>query len=133
MWDLLRRLGGQNYVKKKILITALTLLASAMILAGNYAAQADDKHDDSDQAAFKKNTLLLSRSEYAGTAATVTVGQTLPPGCVAKTVQVPVLPAFIAANGGAATTPVAVTCATATANGVYPGVFNNKNQTAVLA
>ena len=112
-------------MKKKILITALTLLASAMILAGNYAAQADDKHDDSDQAAFKKNTLLLSRSEYAGTAATVTVGQTLPPGCVAKTVQVPVLPAFVAANGGAATTPVAVTCATATANGVYPGVFNN--------
>jgi len=112
-------------VKTKILVTAVTLLASAMILAGNYAAQADDKHDDSDQAAFKKNTLVLSRSEYAGTAATVTVGQTLPPGCVAKTVQVSVLPAFLAANGGAATTPVAVSCGIAIANGTYPGVFEN--------
>jgi hypothetical protein len=46
-------------VKKKSLAVAVTLFASAMILAGNYAAQADDKHDDSDQAAFKKNTLPL--------------------------------------------------------------------------
>ena len=110
--------------KTRLLVTAMTLFASAMVLSGNYAVRADDKHD-SDHTAFKQDSLVLSRSVYEGTAATVTVGQTLPPGCVAKTVQVPVLPAFVAANGGAATTPVAVTCAKATANGTYPGVFGN--------
>ncbi len=73
----------------------MMLFASAMILAGNYAAQADDRHDsdndkhDSDHSEFKQGSLLLSRSVYEGTAATVTVGQTLPPGCVAKLCKCP--------------------------------------------
>ena len=50
-------------------------------------------------------------------AATVSVGQTLPPGCVAHTVVVPLL------AGGTAS--VKVKCATAVADGTYPTVFNN--------
>ena len=66
---------------------------------------------------FKPNSLVVSRSVYTGTASTVTVGQTLPPNCVAKTVTLPLL------TGGTAN--VKVTCATAVADGTYPTVFNN--------
>ena len=48
---------------------------------------------------------------------TVSVGQTLPPGCVAQTVALPLL------AGGTAS--VKVKCATAVADGTYPTVFNN--------
>ena len=73
--------------------------------------------DDHDRLRFKNNSLILSRSVYAGNAATVTPGQTLPPGCVAGTVTLPLL--------GGGTTTVKVKCATATADGTYPIVFNN--------
>ena len=72
---------------------------------------------DEDFFLFIPDTLVLSRSVYAGNAATVTVGQTLPPGCVAGTVRVPLL------AGGTAN--VKVTCGTAVADGTYPTVFNN--------
>src|SRR5580693_1850889 len=51
---------------------------------------------------FEPHNLIVSRSVYQGTAGTVTVGQTLPPGCVAG-------------NG----------CVAAIANGTYPNVFLN--------
>jgi hypothetical protein len=100
---------------KKVLIA----LAVAIALAGGVRAN-DDREDkkDSDRFEFKAGTLVLSRSVYAGTAATVTVGQTLPPGCVAKTVTLPVL-------NSNTTTSVKVTCSTATADGTFPTVFNN--------
>lgn len=60
---------------------------------------------------------MVSRSVYTGNPSTVTVGQTLPPGCVARTVTLPLL------AGG--TTTVKVKCATAVADGTYPTVFNN--------
>jgi hypothetical protein len=66
---------------------------------------------------FKAGTLVLSRSVYAGNASTVAVGQTLPPGCVARTVVVPLL------AGGTAS--VKVKCSAAIADGTYPTVFNN--------
>jgi hypothetical protein len=71
---------------------------------------------------FSPNNLVVSRSVYTGSASTVAVGQTLPPGCVAQTVPVPLIspPPPLPA-----TTPVKVTCAAAIANGVYPNVFNN--------
>ena len=52
--------------------------------------------------------LVVSRSVYAGTAASVTIGQTLPPGCVPSTVN-------------------KVTCGAAITNGTYPYVFNNSS------
>lgn len=105
-------------MKKTFLQVAL--FAAAFVLATGILvnkAAADDGHDHSGRFEFKPGTLVLSRSVYAGDASTVTIGQTLPPGCVAGTVKVPLL------AGG--TTNVKVTCATATADGTYPTVFNN--------
>jgi hypothetical protein len=99
-------------VKRTLIFAALALAAASM------SAQSDHG-DNRDQGRFefKNGTLVVSRTVYAGTPATVTVGQILPPGCVAGTVNVPLL-----AGGTAA---VKVKCAKATADGTYPTVFNN--------
>jgi len=89
-------------------------LAVAVVLAGG--ARADDDHFGGFN--FRPDTLVLSRSVYEGTASLLVPGVTvLPPGCVAGTVNVPLI------AGG--TTPVAVTCSTPIADGTFPGVFNN--------
>src|SRR5258708_3823 len=106
-------LGGPKDVKKTLILAAFAIIAVSM-----QAQDADrDDRDHSDRFEFKAGTLVLSRSVYAGTAATVTVGQTLPPGCVAGTVTLPLL------AGGPTT--VKVKCTTATADGTFPTVFNN--------
>ena len=80
-------------MKKKILAVAVTLFASAMILAGNYSAQADDRHDsdndhhDSDRRRhdhppffqFVPGTIVITRTVYKGTADTVTIGEACRP------------------------------------------------------
>ncbi len=58
------------------------------------------------QTVMTPGNLVVSRSVYAGTASSVTVGQVLPPGCVPNTAN-------------------KVTCSNAVVNGVYPYVFNN--------
>jgi hypothetical protein len=89
-------------------------LAVAVALAGG--ARADDDHFGGFN--FRPDTLVLSRSVYVGTPSLLVPGVTvLPPGCVAGTVNVPLV------AGG--TTPVAVTCSTAVADGTFPTVFNN--------
>jgi hypothetical protein len=75
----------------------LSVLALGAVAAG-VAASA--------QSVFTAGNLVVSRSVYAGTAGSVTIGETLPPNCV------PSVP-----NG--------VTCGNAVANGSYPFVFNN--------
>jgi hypothetical protein len=96
----------------------LIVFAAAIALAGAVrAAGDDDESRDPARFEFKEGTLVLSRSVYEGTAATVTVGQTLPPGCVVGMVNVPKIP-----SGNLS---VAVACATATADGTYPTVFQN--------
>jgi hypothetical protein len=77
------------------------------------------KHDDFDHFHFVPDTLVMVRSVYVGSAGTVTVGETLPIGCVAGDVPVPPL------NAGGTVAEVAVTCGVATADGTFPGVFNN--------
>jgi hypothetical protein len=72
---------------------------------------------------FKPDNLVVSRSVYAGVPSTVTPGETLPPGCVAGTVNIPLLPPAPAPPNN--TTPVKVKCAKAVADGTYPTVFNN--------
>lgn len=99
---------------KRTLISAALAAALVSVLAVSAIARDGDDHD---QFRFKNNTLVLSRSVYAGNASTVTPGQTLPPGCVAGTVTLPLL--------GGGTTTVKVKCATATTDGTYPTVFNN--------
>ncbi len=107
-------------MKKKLVPTALIISAAVVLATGTFVhkvAAANDDQDGRDRLEFLPGTLVLSRSVYVGDASTVTVGETLPPGCVAGNVNVPLL------AGGTAS--VAVTCAPATANGTYPGVFNN--------
>lgn len=62
---------------------------------------------------------MLSRSVYTGDANTVTAGQTLPPGCVAGNVTVPLI------AGGSI--KVAVTCGAAIDNGEYPNLEDSHN------
>jgi hypothetical protein len=97
-------------VKKPLLLAALTLVAASM------SARSGDGDNDG-RFKFQNNSIVVTRSVYAGTPASVTVGQTLPPGCIAGTVSVPLL------AGGAAS--VKVKCAKATNDGTYPTVFNN--------
>lgn len=108
---------------KKILVLAALALAmaapsllAAQTFVGKLAADGEGFHH-SGRFGFEGDALVLSRSVYAGNAATVSVGQTLPPGCVAGTVTVPLL------AGG--TTTAKVKCAAAVADGTYPTVFNN--------
>jgi hypothetical protein len=87
-----------------------------VLLALAAGARADDEHNGGFE--FKRDSLVLSRSVYAGYPSLLVPGVTLlPPGCVASTVSVPLI------AGG--TTPVAVTCTTASADGTFPTVFNN--------
>jgi len=107
-------------VKKTFIPATLVITAASLLVAGtfvNKVAAANDDRDHSGRFEFQPGTLVLSRSVYTGDAATVKVGETLPPGCVAGNVPVPLI------AGGSAN--VAVTCAAATADGTYPTVFNN--------
>jgi hypothetical protein len=98
-------------VKRTLIFVALTLAAASL--------SAQSGPDNGGSFKFKNNSLVVSRNVYTGTAATVTVGQTLPPGCVTGSVKVPLL------AGGTAS--VKVKCANATNDGTYPTVFNNVN------
>lgn len=107
-------------MKKTFIPATLVITAASLLVAGTFVKKVAAANDDSDHSGrfqFQPGTLVLSRSVYAGNAATVTVGETLPPGCVAGKVTVPLI-----AGGNAS---VAVTCAAATADGTYPTVFNN--------
>jgi hypothetical protein len=96
----------------RILVQATLVIAAASMLSAQTLVNK--------KGASGADTLILSRSVYAGSATTVTVGQTLPPGCVGGIVKVPTLPL-----SGGGTTKVTVTCAKAVADGTYPTVFNN--------
>jgi len=88
-----------------------------MLTAGIFVTRRVAADEDLGRFHFVPDTLVLSRSVYTGNAATVTVGQTLPPGCVAGNV-----PVLLLAGGNAS---VAVACSAAIADGTYPTVFNN--------
>jgi hypothetical protein len=98
---------------------ALLAITVSIALAGGI--QAGDDHDGDhhhDHFEFQPGTLVLTRSVYVGTPSLLVPGVTvLPPGCVAETVNVPLV------AGG--TTPVAVTCVTPTNDGTFPTIFNN--------
>lgn len=93
------------------------LLVLAAVGAAACFATRLNAQDNSGNFQFVPDTLVLARSVYVGDASTVTVGETLPINCVAGNVPVPLI-----AGGNAS---VAVTCGVATADGTFPGVFNN--------
>jgi hypothetical protein len=90
--------------------TVSLAFAVSVALAGG--ARADDGFD------FKPDTLVVSRSVYSASPSLLVPGVTvLPPGCMAETVNVPLI------AGG--TVPIAVTCTTAAFDATFPDVFNN--------
>ena len=101
-------------MKKAFIVAALL---AAGVVSSSAQSPEQNGRDRSGRFEFKPGTLVLSRSVYTGTPQTVTVGQILPPGCVARTVTLPTI------SGG--TTTVKVKCAVAVADGTYPTVFNN--------
>ena len=102
--------------KKSLLVKSVFAIA-AVGAAAFFATHSIAQDDDHPRFHFVPNSLVLSRSVYAGNASSVTIGQTLPPDCVAGNVSIPLI------AGG--TTSVAVTCGAATADGTYPTVFKN--------
>jgi hypothetical protein len=109
-------------MKRSIKQTRL-LAAAAVLIFGATATLTviadDDKGSEASSFEFQPNSLVLSRSVYPGNASTVTPGQTLPPGCLAGTVQVPLI------AGGTAN--VTVSCAAATDNGECPNLVDSHN------
>ncbi len=101
--------------------TRMIAPAAIAILAvsATIALKANDDKSDTQQFKFQPNSLVLSRSVYAGDANTVTAGQTLPPGCAARNVTVTLI------AGG--TNKVAVACGAAIDNGEYPNLEDSHN------
>jgi len=108
---------------KKTLVSGALILAVMSILAAGILAGKVAADDRRARFQFQPDTLVLSRSVYAGDASTVMVGETLPPGCVPGTVTLPLL------AGGTTTVSIPSAsssgCNTAVADGAYPAVFDN--------
>lgn len=110
-------------MRKKDAVAVLLVGAAAVFAAGVFAKKlvADDDHHGDFK--FEEGSLVLSRSVYAGSPGTITIGQTTPPGCVPGTITLPLL------AGGTTTVTIPANsksgCHTAVADGTYPTVFNN--------
>jgi hypothetical protein len=78
-------------VKKRrtlgVLAVAIAVGLAGGVFVSKMAAEDDDHH--SLHFRFEEGSLVLSRSVYVGAPGTITVGQTLPPGCVAGTITLP--------------------------------------------
>ena len=104
-------------------IKAALFFAITLVLPTGLVAQDDQGQGDNHHFQFKPDSLVLSRSDYVGTASTITIGETLPLGCqgglTGLTVNVPTT-----TDG---TVAVAVPCGIATDNGEYANVFDTHN------
>ena len=105
-------------MKRNRMVVAVALAVFAVTATIALKAN-DDQSSNPAQFEFQPNSLVLSRSVYAGDANTVAPGQTLPPGCVAGNVTVPLI------AGGS--NQVAVTCGAAFDNGEYPNLEDSHN------
>ena len=109
-------------MKKALIPTALVIAVVSILAAGTFVGKAA-ADDHSFRFQFLPDTLVLSRSVYVGNASTVTLGQTLPPGCMPGTITLPLI------AGGTTTVSIPSAsssgCNTAVADGTYPTVFNN--------
>jgi hypothetical protein len=112
-------------MKKRIPLMYAAVFAAAFALAWfavPVAAQDHDSHFDHghrDFHGFLPGSIVLSGTVYVGNAGTVMPGESLPFGCQAGTVNVP-----LTTTG---TTPVAVTCGYASDNGEAPNLHDNHN------
>lgn len=112
-------------MKKTVTATVLAAATAVALGGGLFAMKlaADDDDHHSGHFQFAEDSLVLSRSVYMGQPGTITVGQTLPPGCVAGTITLPLL------AGGTTTVKIKANsssgCNAAVADGTYPTAFNN--------
>jgi hypothetical protein len=107
---------------RKMVLAVLVTIGVIAVGTGLKAGTEDDFHG---RFHFVPNTLVLSRSVYVGTAATVTIGEDLPPGCAggangSTVVAVPTTTAGV-------TTDVTVPCGIASDNGEFPNVNDSHN------
>ncbi|HTX76521.1 MAG TPA: hypothetical protein VMD29_09975 [Terracidiphilus sp.] len=103
---------------------AATLAAAFALGSLAVTANAQDRHQDFDRGhqdfhGFVPGSIVVSGTVYVGNADTVTPGESLPFGCQAGTVNVP-----LTTTG---TTAVAVTCGSASDNGEYPNTHDSHN------
>jgi hypothetical protein len=113
-------------VKRKFIPMAIVVAVASALATGAFVSKATAQDEDRNRSGrfeFAPDTLVLSRSVYTGDASTVTVGQTLTPGCVPGTVALPLI------AGGTTTVAIPAAsssgCNAAIADGTYPTVFNN--------
>jgi hypothetical protein len=112
-------------VKKRRVLTVLAVATASALAGGMFVSKmaADDDDHHSNHFRFAPDSLVLSKSVYAGNASTVIAGEALPPGCMGGvtglTVQVPLI------AGG--TVGVAVPCGFASDNGEFPNDQDSHN------
>jgi hypothetical protein len=112
-------------VKRASLAITLGLLAITIAIGLTTAGlRADDDQDRAKHFHFVPNSVVVTRSVYVGTADTVTIGETLPPGCAGgpngtTTVAVPTT------TGGVV--DVQVPCGVASDNGEAPNLSDSHN------
>ncbi|HWE85957.1 MAG TPA: hypothetical protein VG267_13505 [Terracidiphilus sp.] len=109
-------------MKKRTPYLYAAAFAAALALASFAAAQDGARQFDPGHQQFHgfvPGSIVVSGTVYAGNASTVIPGETLPFGCQAGTVNVP-----LTTSG---TTPVAVTCGSASDNGEYPNTHDSHN------
>ncbi|HZC66190.1 MAG TPA: hypothetical protein VE545_06435 [Candidatus Dormibacteraeota bacterium] len=105
-------------------IAALAVVG-AIGTAGTFITKSFADDDRGHRFQFAPDSLVLSRTVYTGTAASVTIGETLPLGCPAGpngtfNVAVPT-------TTPGTTTAVAVTCGVASDNGEFPNLNDSHN------
>jgi hypothetical protein len=112
-------------VKKRHTLAVLAVATAFGLAGGVFVSKmaADDDDHDSRPFRFAEDSLVLSKSVYAGNASTVIAGEALPPGCMGGatglTVQVPLI--------AGETLGVAVPCGFASDNGEFPNDQDSHN------
>jgi len=136
-------------VKKKFVSTVFTVAFAAVFALGSFSAKlmADDDdhgrdegrdhHHHSEFKGFVPGTIVLSRTVYKGTADTITIGESLPPGCqpLGSAADAASEPSFtynaelLPADQTSKTTTTAVTnsCGYAIDNGEAPNLNDTHN------
>ncbi len=127
--------------KKLVPMTLVVAVAIAFALCSfAIKLRAHDGRDSSNFSGFVPGTIVISRTVYEGTADTITIGESLPPGCQPPTIQgvppappvspsatvnVPLLPAD--QTPPVTTTAVSVSCGYASDNGEAPNLNDSHN------
>jgi hypothetical protein len=111
---------------KKFIVSGTIAFAALLLLAATLVTRltAGDDHQF-DHFKFQRDSLVLSRSVYVGTASTVTIGETLPLGCAggpngSTNVSVPTTTTGTSVS-------VAVPCGIAADNGEFPNLSDSHN------